>query len=178
MFAKSTGSAEAARVVLRVRDDIRLMTNLTRLVELTPIANLTQRIQWDSVENLAKQILETLGLEATIDPKRVVEGLKNLTQRLEDSLEDPEALVQDLLGFNTTQVVEDFLTKQLGLPDIDLDKFDLKYLGYMPIFDPFGAYYFFPDHCYPNRNNKPGRYQSPIIGYVKTGASIEQDIVE
>jgi len=47
----------------------------------------------------------------------------------------------------------------------------------MPIFDLFGAYFFFPDHCYPSRDDKPERYLSPIIGYVKTGASIEQDIV-
>jgi len=49
LFAKSTGSAEAVRVVRKVKDDIRLVTNLTRIVELTSIANFTQSIQWDSV---------------------------------------------------------------------------------------------------------------------------------
>ena len=56
----------------------------------------------------------------------------------------------------------------------------------MPIFDPFGSYFFYPDHCYPKRDKRESkagggptlRYNSPIIAYVRTGASIEDDIVE
>jgi len=42
--------------------------------------------------------------------------------------------------------------------------------------DFIGPYAFFPSHCYPG----PGRlrYNSPIIAYVKTGSSIENDIIE
>ena len=55
----------------------------------------------------------------------------------------------------------------------------------MPIFDPFGSYFFYPDHCYPRKDDdeeKGGnsgrfRYNSPVIGYVKTGSSVEDDIV-
>ena len=54
----------------------------------------------------------------------------------------------------------------------------------MPIFDPFGSYFFYPDHCYPRQEEgeekgRSGRfrYNSPIVGYVKTGSSVEDDIV-
>jgi len=48
----------------------------------------------------------------------------------------------------------------------------------MPILDPFGSYFFYPDHCFPSMwKSGSTRYNSPIIGYVRTGASIEEDIV-
>ena len=67
-----------------------------------------------------------------------------------------------------------------------LEAVDINYLGYMPIFDPFGSFFFYPDHCYPNQkkgemtkseSTEATRYNSPIIGYVRTGASVEEDIV-
>jgi len=50
----------------------------------------------------------------------------------------------------------------------------------MPLLDPFGAFFFYPSHCYVNMNGRRGatRFNSPVIGYVKTGSSIEEDVVE
>ena len=50
----------------------------------------------------------------------------------------------------------------------------------MPFIDPFGSFFFFPSQCHPNTKGRKSatRFTSPIIGYVKTGASVEQDVVE
>ena len=40
-FAASTGSPEVAKLAVGLRDDIRTLTNLTRWIEQTPIANMT-----------------------------------------------------------------------------------------------------------------------------------------
>ena len=42
--------------------------------------------------------------------------------------------------------------------------------------DFIGPYAFFPSHCYPGAGRL--KYNSPIIAYVKTGSSIENDIIE
>lgn len=42
--AKSTGSPEIAKIAVGVKDDITQLTNLTRLIEQTPIANLAENI--------------------------------------------------------------------------------------------------------------------------------------
>jgi hypothetical protein len=43
--------------------------------------------------------------------------------------------------------------------------------------DFVGPYGFFPNHCYPPPG-KGMRFNSPVIAYVKTGSSIENDIIE
>jgi len=42
--AKTMGTPEIAKAALAVRDDIRMLTNLTRLIEQTPIKDLTANI--------------------------------------------------------------------------------------------------------------------------------------
>jgi len=46
--------------------------------------------------------------------------------------------------------------------------------SYNPQFDIYGPYNFFPSHCY---KTKPGKYASPVIAYIKTGNSIEEDML-
>ena len=54
--------------------------------------------------------------------------------------------------------------------------------GYIPAQDVAGPFGFFYDHCFrEKKENQEGirdpKYNSTIIGYVKTGASIEDDIL-
>lgn len=91
-----------------------------------------------------------------------------------------------LTGVNIEERVEAFLEQ---IPDIpNLENISIE-PGYLPIFDITGPYSFFPDHCYPSGGSTPEpgekkdlrsvtRFNSPIIAYVKTGASIEMDIVD
>lgn len=44
--------------------------------------------------------------------------------------------------------------------------------------DFFGPYAFFPSHCYPGGKDGRLRFNSPVIAYIKTGASVEADIVD
>ena len=52
--------------------------------------------------------------------------------------------------------------------------------------DITGPFAFFPSHCYPSGAsldddekgmNEATQYNSPVIAYVKTGASIEEDVI-
>jgi hypothetical protein len=74
--------------------------------------------------------------------------------------------------------VEDYVEEQIGISG--LETINIEYLGYMPFIDPFGSFFFFPSQCHPNTKGRKSatRFTSPIIGYVKTGASVEQDVVE
>lgn len=58
---EATGTdIDVLNVVADVKADIRTLTNLTRLVEQTPIANFTEElIAWDAIERL----LVALGLD-------------------------------------------------------------------------------------------------------------------
>ena len=97
---------------------------------------------------------------------------------------DPDTLIADVIGFRPSEIVENIVDNQLGLAG--LKEVGIEYLGYMPILDPFGSYFFYPDHCYPRDGVDSGekggggrgrfRYNSPIIGYVKTGSSVEEDV--
>jgi hypothetical protein len=49
-FANTTDSPEIADFVLGVKDDIRALTNLTKWIEYTPIANFTERIDFAAIE--------------------------------------------------------------------------------------------------------------------------------
>ena len=99
---KTTGVANVLDIVTNVKEDIRLLTNLTRLIEQTPIANFTENlVAWDAIERL----LQALGLDAVIDI-RVFEAF---VQSIEDTLSDPDQLLQDFLGFSITEAVENVL---------------------------------------------------------------------
>ena len=142
-----------------------------------------------------------------------------MLQEIEDTLEDPNALISDVVRFVTGN--EDFdLEKELRgfldeVPEFDLkalEELDFNAVGYLPLIDPLGPYLFYPDHCYKGGAsvfamadsnsteadeksaeeeafgedqadmdgkgdaNTPKRYSSPYIGFVKTGASIEDDV--
>lgn len=56
-------------------------------------------------------------------------------------------------------------------------------IGYFPLIDPLGPYAFFPDHCYPDGVGEKdiesiSKYNSPNIAIIKTGSSIEDDIID
>lgn len=50
--------------------------------------------------------------------------------------------------------------------------------------DIVGPFAFYPDHCFPvqdERNRKGAeniKFNSPVIAYIKTGSSIEDDIID
>ena len=71
-IAKTTGSPEIAELAIDVRDDIKVLTNLTRLIEQTPIANLTENLDFDGIADL----LKALGLENIIDVDAAVANVK------------------------------------------------------------------------------------------------------
>ena len=173
-FANSTDSPEIANFALGVQSDIRALTNLTKWIEATPIANFTERIDFEAIE----QLLEDLGLGSFVNVTAVVEVMEDVAQEIEDTLENPEALIQDVIGVNVTKIIDDFVEEQIGLSG--LETINIEYLGYMPMMDPFGAYFFFPEHCFVNTGGNRGatKFSSPVIGYVKTGASVEMDVVE
>ena len=62
---------------------------MTRWIEETPIANFTERIDFDAIEKL----LEDLGLNDFVNVTALVDVLEDVAQEVEDTLEDPEALL-------------------------------------------------------------------------------------
>ena len=174
-FANTTDSPELADFALGVQDDIRALTNLTKWIEMTPIANFTERIDFSAIERL----LEDLGLGAYVNTTALTEVIENVAQRVEDYVEqNPNAVLQDVFGVNVTEIVEDFVEKQIGISG--LETFSIEYLGYMPFMDPFWSFFFFPQHCHPAEKGSgiDRKFASPLVGYVKTGASVENDVVE
>ena len=60
----TTGTPNALNVVTDFKKDIRTLTNLTRLVEQTPVNGFTENlIAWDAIERL----LVALGLDQVLD---------------------------------------------------------------------------------------------------------------
>ena len=81
------------------------MTNLTRIIEQTPIANLTENIRFDEIDNL----LRLLGLDNFVNVTEVVDNLKEAVQSVEDTLMDPDTLIEDIIGVRPSEVVESFV---------------------------------------------------------------------
>ena len=54
------------------------MTNLTALIENTPLANFTDNINWDGIEDL----IGRLGLENVIDIEEVKEFAEKVEERI------------------------------------------------------------------------------------------------
>ena len=136
-----------------------------------------------------ERLLEALGLNEYID----VEALKATVQTIEDQLENPDQLIKDYLGFSLQEEIDQQVDLLFAdVPDIGNlesvigEKLDFKIEGYIPILDVTGPYAFFPPHCYPGGVNDEERkdlrdatkYNSPVIAHVKTGASLESDIVD
>ena len=170
----TTGTPNALNVVTDFKKDIRTLTNLTRLVEQTPVNGFTENlIAWDAIERL----LVALGLDQVLD----VEVAKEYVQSVEDTLTDPEQLLVDYLGFNLTETVETALDQFPDVPTSEeLENYDLVFSGYLPILDVTGPFAFYPRHCYPSGVDDEEKdlsdatkYNSPVIAYVRTGASIE-----
>ena len=63
VMAQVTGQPNVAQLVGDVKNDIKALTNLTKLIEMTPIKDFTKNIDW---EGLGK-ILKAFGLDKTID---------------------------------------------------------------------------------------------------------------
>ena len=169
------------QVVEDFKADIRTITNLTRLIEQTPINGLTENlIAWDAIERL----LAAFGLTEVLD----VQVAKEFVQSIEDTLMDPEALIEDVTGVNITAVVETAIEENFPtIPTVEqLEAIELNFSGYVPMLDITGPFAFFPSHCYPDGvakdddekgMNEATQYNSPVIAYVKTGASIEEDVI-
>ena len=69
----------------------------------------------------------------------------------------------------------------------DLNAFDFEAIDievpirtYIPVFDPLGPYLFYPQHCYQSkyRIEKEFAYNNPVIAYIKTGNTLEEDLIE
>lgn len=79
---KATDTPNVLNLVSDFKEDIRTLTNLTRLIEQTPIKDFTEElIAWDAIERL----LVALGLQDVIQ----VEVVKEYVQSVEDTLLDP-----------------------------------------------------------------------------------------
>lgn len=133
-------------------------------------------IAWDALERL----LIALGLQDVIE----IEVAKEFVQSIEDSLLDPNQLMVDYLGFNLTDTVETYLET---IPDLDsiTTALNFEINRHVPLLDFTGPFAFYPSHCYPMGadNEEKGlreatMYNSPVIAYVSTGASIEQDLIQ
>ena len=96
-----TGAPNAFEIAEDLKNDIKTLTNLTRIIENTPIANFTERINWEGLEDW----LARFGLDQVID----VDDIKSFAETIEETLENPDALIADILGFNLTERVEQFL---------------------------------------------------------------------
>ena len=177
-------AAEGLKLADDLKADILVLTDFTALLERTPIKDFTKNIAWDSVGRL----LEAFGLEEILP----LETLKAFVENIVEQLENPEALLSDLIGFDISAFARDTLN-QIPTNEVDLETYlrtnyetiNINIQGYLPLRDPFGPFFFFPKHCYPReeKRSKSGlseatRYNSPVIAYVRTGASVEQDIVE
>ena len=76
--------------------------------------------------------------------------------------------------------IDDYIPE---VPDIaSYENLDFNFVGYLPLVDITGPFAFYPSHCYPSGvdveskekgMNDATKYNSPVIAYVKTGASIE-----
>ena len=67
--ADVTGVPSFATLVPDIKNDIRLLTNLTNVIMQTPIANFNENIAWDSF----KSLIAALGLENVIDVDAIQE---------------------------------------------------------------------------------------------------------
>lgn len=117
-----------------------------------------------------------------------MDAAKEYVQSIEDTLMDPEALIEDVIGVNLTEEVERVIEENFPtIPTVEqLENIDINFSGYIPMLDITGPFAFFPSHCYPSGAsldedekgmNEATQYISPVIAYVKTGASIEEDII-
>ena len=146
-------AGQGLEVTSDFKDDLLTLTNLTALIAQTPIKDFTSRMNWD----LLGQFLEVLGLDEIIP----LDTLKTFLEDVEEVLENPEALIQDITGINITAVVEQALAALPEEAAIDLETYlinnyeliNIKIEGYLPLRDRFSPYFFFPKHCYPKKDN-------------------------
>lgn len=109
--------------------------------------------------------------------------IKVFAESIEATLEDPNTILVAATGFNLTEAVETALAIVPDIPNIvELEDRVFELQGYLPLLDITGPFSFFPSHCYPSgvggkSLSAATRYNSPVIAYVKTGASVEQDII-
>ena len=108
--ANVTNTPNIINVAVNLKDDIKKITNLARLIDQTPIKDFTQRIAWDSIDRL----LTALGLNTIIS----VPAIKATFEQIEETLEDPNALIADITGYNLEEIVDQQLKALPDVPDI------------------------------------------------------------
>lgn len=74
VVSEITGAPNVVEIAVELKNDIRYLTNLTALIENTPLANFTENINWDGIEDL----IGRLGLENVIK----IEELKEFTEEI------------------------------------------------------------------------------------------------
>ena len=125
-----------------MKKDIETLTNLTFLIENSPVKNFTENlVAWDAIERL----LIALGLEEVID----VDAVKASIKEFEDTLLDPNTILKDVFDFNLTETVLEFVPLVDNIPTAEqFENIQLNLVGYLPILDITGPFAFFPSHCY------------------------------
>ena len=127
-----------------------------------------------------QRLVNALGLQNFVN----VPAIKAFAEAVETALENPEALVSELTGIDISGEIAKFIDQIPTVEDyISVETINLDVIGYFPLIDPFGPYAFYPEHCYPDGVGKPGiedygKYNSPIIAYIRTGSDIEDDIID
>ena len=76
-------------------------------------------------------------------------------QSIEDTLENPDALLEDIIGFSISEAVESVLDSYPDIPDLaSYENLDINFSGYLPLLDITGPFSFYPSHCYPGKANE------------------------
>ena len=160
----------AAYALIGLEEDILYLTDLSRIVAESPIANFTDRIAWDSLDRL----LQAYGLDVFIN----ITALEEFLDEVEESLENPEATILELTnGLIDIEAIVKTITE--AIPDLPTGI--KQEAAYLPLLDISGPYSFFPSHCYPDGGDDDDekdletvtRYNSPIIAYISTGSDVE-----
>jgi hypothetical protein len=111
------------------------LTEIADRIKELPFADISRLIDWSALE----QLIADFGLEEFVD----VAEIQAVIEIVEEVIEDPQAALNDAIGFNITEVV----TFLAGKQEIIMIEMELQY--YIPALDPLGPYALYPDHCFP-----------------------------
>lgn len=114
VIEEATGASDVQilNIIQDFNKDIETLTNLTKLIEQTPIKNFTENlIAWDAIERL----LIALGLEEVID----VDAVKATVKEFEETLLDPDAILKDVFDFDLTETVKELVAIPTEIPTVE-----------------------------------------------------------